>query len=107
MLLDLTSRVMRTPSISINPHTKYITTGTTTADTVYWAVAKALNRAKGSVRLMTTFFRVSTPSRVIKRLLRHSMPIMSITNTGRAVSKTEIAIPMAYLITPFCRMMLA
>ena len=73
----------------------------------YTAVAKDVNSAKGRVRLMTTFFRVSTPSREINCLLRHSMPIMSITNTGRAVSKTEITISIAYLITPFCRMMLA
>mgnify|MGYP006874695759 CR=1 FL=1 len=84
-----------------------INTGITTADRVYSAVAKALNRAKGRVRLTMTFFSVSTPSRVRKPLLLHIIPIASAKNTGRAVEITEISLSIAYLITPFCRMILA
>ena len=50
---------------------------------------------------------ITFPSRVRKPLLLHIIPIASARKTGSAVEMTEISFSINYLITPFCRMMLA
>ena len=50
---------------------------------------------------------IADPSRVRKLRLRHSIPSPKARNTGSAVSTTEITRSITYLMTPFCRMILA
>ena len=86
-------RTARKPRPSARQQIRNISAGKSRAETEYSAVAKALTNTKGRVRLMTTFFSASTPSRLKKFRLRHSMPKASVRNTGKAVSSTEINIP--------------
>ena len=59
-----------------------------TSISVYRVDAKAFSSTAGRVMFTTTFFSALTPSREISFLLRHSMPMASISSTGSTVRST-------------------
>jgi hypothetical protein len=100
-------RTAKYPKPNARQQIPNISSGSSRAAAVYSAVAKASRSTKGSVRFKTVFFSASTPSRVRKPLLRHSIPSPRARNTGRAVSSTATNPLIDYLITPFWTITLA